>query len=221
MPQDRVGDFSKLDQYQLLRETAKSVHGDFMIERQENLIEGNKELQKKKRHYLKQQATLESDIARNANLERQVAKLKDREANVKRLDILEKLKPWLEFEQARKQALVLRESKDNKKAELKKVMSELDPLRQKTKAAKDHQKEVENERKVKKKQYESAKRKVLKASDKLDDTNEAIEELYSKLKELNDQERFSKQKILKEKTNIDKIEQSIAELEDKETIESR
>lgn len=101
LPQDRVGDFSKFDQYRLLEETILSTLGQPVLDKQNKLIDMQAELNTALRDLERDRNKLENDKEENKRLEKEVARLKEREELIKKMKNLKALEPWLEFDAAR------------------------------------------------------------------------------------------------------------------------
>ena len=125
LPQDRVGDFSKFDQYRLLHETILSTLGQSVLDKQEKLIERQDELNTAIRDLAKDKNKLENDKEENKRLEKEVARLKERELLIEKMKDLKALIPWLEFDAVRKETIDYVEANKKLHAELEQKQKQL------------------------------------------------------------------------------------------------
>eukprot|EP00058_Branchiostoma_floridae_P024315 XP_002609805.1 hypothetical protein BRAFLDRAFT_219461 [Branchiostoma floridae] len=109
LPQHRVEDFAKMDRYQLLENTEKAVGSPQMYEDHCQLKDFRRDERQLSNKLEEHRTHLERLKERNARLELDVKRYRERERHLAKIQILEKKKPWvvsiLIFSQEEKLAL--------------------------------------------------------------------------------------------------------------------
>lgn len=103
LPQDKVVEFAKLDQYQLLRETEKAVGPPGMLEQHESLIDMYKNQSEYKLQLDTKKKHLEDLKAKNELLERDVLRFRERQKLLEKVEKMKLKRPWIELEAITKQ----------------------------------------------------------------------------------------------------------------------
>jgi len=125
LPQERVVEFAKLTPQNLLRETEKAVGGEEFLKVHEKLINLKQTRLEHDKSVGQRKKVLEDLVKKNQSCKAEVERFKERESLRAKLKLLHQKKPWLEFEEERKNAAVLKEKQKKaievrKKAEKKK-----------------------------------------------------------------------------------------------------
>eukprot|EP01114_Cavostelium_apophysatum_P013290 TRINITY_DN3181_c0_g1_i2.p1 TRINITY_DN3181_c0_g1~~TRINITY_DN3181_c0_g1_i2.p1 ORF type:complete len:997 (-),score=332.14 TRINITY_DN3181_c0_g1_i2:85-3075(-) len=143
LPQDRVSSFAQLSKFQLLEETEKAVGSESMLERHKKLIELKQRVKELETTSHQHTELLESLKTAQKSIERDVIRFQERQKWLKKVEDLEKKKPWMEFEQQRLICLEVKKIADDSQKELKTYEQEKRaPLQKKLKEAEEKESEV-------------------------------------------------------------------------------
>ncbi|XP_047036905.1 structural maintenance of chromosomes protein 5 [Helicoverpa zea] len=115
LPQDRVQDFSKMDPQQLLRSTLSAVGGQESVNQLDELIECRTQQRGLSTKLQNNAQVMQEQIRLNERLKVVIDAMQQRKEIEKRIEICEKKKLWLEYNELRKKAVEF--SKDKKEAE--------------------------------------------------------------------------------------------------------
>ncbi|RWS16736.1 structural maintenance of chromosomes protein 5-like protein [Dinothrombium tinctorium] len=172
LPQERVVEFVKMNSKQLLENTEKAAGDVAMFQQHMKLVALSKEikeLETKRNEVAKQ---LETETTLNDRLAEEVKRVKEKEDYEKKIDLLQKKKPWVEFEEARIEYKNASEELNKKENELKRCRKKHAPLQQKVDEMKNKFKncqencvKVQKEFKNSEKQLHSLKNKLTKLND--------------------------------------------------------
>ncbi|KAG0584268.1 hypothetical protein KC19_3G198200 [Ceratodon purpureus] len=172
LPQDRVCEFAKMTPIQLLEETEKAV-GDPELSRQhDTLIKKNDDLKKFETSVRQRESVLANLKANNADLERDVRRLQERQKLLETAENLKKKLPWLKYDHKK---VLFQESK-RKEEEAKRQLHEA--------AAKSMAlKKPLDTLKKKKSDFEAAERKSKQVHERLESRRQTLCEEESKMRE--------------------------------------
>ncbi|PPR81562.1 hypothetical protein GOBAR_AA39154 [Gossypium barbadense] len=98
LPQDRVCEFAKLTPIQLLEETEKAVGDPQLPVQHFALVEKSRELKKYKKAVDKMGDSLKQLIALNAEQEKDVERVRQRDELLEKVDCMKKKLPWLKYD---------------------------------------------------------------------------------------------------------------------------
>ncbi|CAA0808920.1 Structural maintenance of chromosomes protein 5 [Striga hermonthica] len=98
LPQDRVCEFAKLTPVQLLEETEKAVGDPRLPVQHRTLISKSQELKKFERAVASNEGLLDQLKAQNAELEKDVERVRKREDLLAKADSMKKKLPWLKYD---------------------------------------------------------------------------------------------------------------------------
>ncbi|KAK6232571.1 hypothetical protein SCA6_002644 [Theobroma cacao] len=212
LPQDRVCEFAKLTPIQLLEETEKAV-GDPQLPVQHcALVEKSCELKRYQKAVEKMGESLKQLIALNAEQEKDVERVRQRDELLEKVNYMKKKLPWLKYDMKKAEYLKAQErEKDAEKKldEAAKILNEFKaPIeKQKQEKAKlDHKcKHISNL------MNENVKKRI----DLLQKENEAAVQVRGKYKEVEDlrrEEDSRKQRILEAERKLAAAEQDLQNL---------
>lgn len=128
LPQDRVCEFAKLTPVQLLEETEKAVGDPRLPVQHRALISKSHELRNLERAVRQNRETLDQLKSLNAEQERDVERVRQREELIDKVNNMKKKLPWLKYDMKKAEYIEAKEKeKDAKKKfdELAKAMNEL------------------------------------------------------------------------------------------------
>ncbi|BAS95683.1 Os05g0596600, partial [Oryza sativa Japonica Group] len=103
LPQDRVCEFAKLTPIQLLEETEKAVGDPNLPIQHRQLIDRSKELKILQVAVKQKEQTLNNLKALNAELEKDVERVRQRDRLLKKAELMKKKLPWLKYDMKKKE----------------------------------------------------------------------------------------------------------------------
>ncbi|KAF6986892.1 hypothetical protein CFC21_004594 [Triticum aestivum] len=130
LPQDRVCEFAKLTPIQLLEETEKAVGDPNLPVQHRQLIEWSKELRILQVAVKQKEQTLNNLKALNAEQEKDVQRVRQRDKLLKKAELMKKKLPWLKYDAKKAQFL---EAQEEEKS-FKKKMDDVTKIWQDAKA---------------------------------------------------------------------------------------
>jgi len=131
LAQDKVISFAAMKPNVLLHETEKAVGGEEMLQNHLQLIKLKNTEKDSGHQYEQRTAVLEDLKKKNAALERDVIRFREREKQLEKVKILQLKKPWVIFEEQRKVALELGTRVEESNEQLKLQEDLLKPLKKK------------------------------------------------------------------------------------------
>ena len=184
LPQDKVVEFAKLDQYQLLRETEKAVGPPDMIVQHESLIDMYNNQSDYKLQLITKQKHLQDLKIKNDALERDVIRFREREKLLKTVKLMKRKRPWIELEYVVKQLDVSRAAYADVKARYSDQEKKCEPLKVEIKQLQDQIKNVESSRKTKQDALKTLDRQRKNCFRQLNEVDDRIQDNISKLARL-------------------------------------
>ncbi|KNC97459.1 DNA repair ATPase SMC5 [Spizellomyces punctatus DAOM BR117] len=130
LPQEKVSEFAQMDPPELLRETERAAGDSRLAEWHSQLIEFRDEEKKLNTSLAEERKHLENLEQRNAVLERDVARFRERETVLKNIRILEMKIPWCQYEQARLNYLDAKEDRQQKQRRYEAFQQRFAPIKQ-------------------------------------------------------------------------------------------
>ncbi|EEY64212.1 structural maintenance of chromosomes protein 5, putative [Phytophthora infestans T30-4] len=129
LPQDKVGEFSRMNAVQLLKATENAITDSDLATKHEEIIELQHSMSDKGRELEHARAALELKKSENAQRQKEVERIEDYEARIEETAVMEKKCLWLEFEKAKAEVEELKEEKLRCKEAINKERKEkIDPL---------------------------------------------------------------------------------------------
>ncbi|PNT70610.1 hypothetical protein BRADI_2g14160v3 [Brachypodium distachyon] len=199
LPQDRVCEFAKLSPIQLLEETEKAVGDPQLPIQHRQLIQRSRELRDLEVTVKSKEHTLNNLKALNAEQEKDVERVRQRDKLLKKAEVMKKKLPWLKYDMKKREFIQVQEEEKSKK----KIMEEAAKIWEDAKAPieglkKEKTTHVSSTKKITNQinQNASKRREIteeeLKLATRLKTTFDSIEEL--KRQEKSRQQRMSKAK---------------------------
>ncbi|KAL2461210.1 Structural maintenance of chromosomes protein 5 [Abeliophyllum distichum] len=212
LPQDRVCEFAKLTPVQLLEETEKAV-GDPQLPVQHNtLIVKSQELKKFERAVESNKGSLDQLKAVNAELERDVERVRQREELLAKAESMKKKLPWLKYDIKKAKYMEAKEQEKEAKLKLDEAAKALNELRE----------PIEKQKRVKTTQEAKCKKinglidgNMKKRMQLLEDENRLgvlMQGKYNEMEELRRQEESRQQRISRAKEDLAAAEAELAKL---------
>ncbi|XP_053322557.1 structural maintenance of chromosomes protein 5 [Spea bombifrons] len=195
LPQDKVGEFAKLSKIELLEATEKSVGPPEMYRFHcdlKNCREKEKELEtscKNKVEYLEKMKQT------NERHKQDVARYYERKRHLDKIEMLERKRPWVEYENERQQYEEVKQKRDVLKVELLKLKEQLIPMTHKIQQLEKQQKGIDGKIIQKGTEIKETSQKCKQKQDVLERKDKQIEEIQQSLRMRRDEELDRQKKI--------------------------
>jgi len=221
LPQDKVAEFAKMTQQQLLEATEKAVGPPDMFDVHQKLIELRKQEKELEISLRNNREHLEKLEQQNERLEQDVKRHQERERHLKKVQILEKKRPWAEYEAARKQFVEIKSRKDEVKKRLEEVRRQNAPMQKRLDEVTKKARELEDSTRELTEKGNDVLKKAKSKSEQIEKKGDKIEELQGELKDLKDEEKKRQKKINELERAIQSIQKELDEQPDQTTLQPR
>ncbi|XP_077331082.1 structural maintenance of chromosomes protein 5 [Lithobates pipiens] len=196
LPQDKVGEFAKLSKTELLEATEKSIGPPEMHRfhcELKNCREKEKELENKCKGH---EEVLEKLKQGNERYKQDVERYYERKRHLDKIKMLERKRPWVEYENCRQQYEEVKQRRDKLKEELKGKQESQAPLNQKIQQYDKQQKQIDGKIKEKAIEIRDVSQKCKMTQDYLEKKEKQIEDVQQKLRMKKDEEQDRQKKIV-------------------------
>ncbi|KAG0127428.1 hypothetical protein HOY82DRAFT_613600 [Tuber indicum] len=212
LPQDRVVEFAGLTAIDLLTHTQRAAAPPEILGHHENL----KKLGKNRKELLNEleidRNQLASMEARQVALQQDVERLRERQEIIKRIELLEKAKPFVKYRVARSLAKDAKDASKVAERELRELEQQVEPMTEAPKAKRRYQKTLERCVVARKKELEAKEAAVTKFKDDvIGKADEKITDITDKMDAARSAEQTRKQQIVREKEKIAKLKKQLEE----------
>ncbi|XP_041706750.2 structural maintenance of chromosomes protein 5-like isoform X3 [Coregonus clupeaformis] len=214
LPQEKVGEFAKITKIELLEATEKSVGPPEMYEFHCEL----KTFRTKEReleNVCKEKASaLEKFKQRNERNKHDVERYYEKKRHLDMIKMLEKKKPWVEYETARKELEGVKKERENAKKQLKTVRESQAPTLKKIQHIDSQLRPIENQMKDKTARIREASQKCKQKRDHLDSKHREIEDIKQAFSLKQTEEADRQKRISNTRRMIDDLRAELANLGD-------
>lgn len=128
LPQDRVCEFAKLSPTQLLEETEKAVGDPELSARHHSLIQKSRQLKKLELAIKQNGDSLDQLEKLNAEQERDVDRVREREQLLSKADLMKKKLPWLKYDLKKMEYMEAKRKEDESKKKFDEAAGMLNEL---------------------------------------------------------------------------------------------
>ncbi|GAB4832518.1 Structural maintenance of chromosomes protein 5 [Ancistrocladus abbreviatus] len=212
LPQDRVCEFAKLTPVQLLRETEKAVGDPQLPIQHEALIEKSYELGRLQTAVGNIRESLNREKALNAEQERDVERVRQREELLAQVELMRKKLPWLKYDMKKAEYMEAKEKENDAKKKLDEAAKTLNDLREPI----EKQKQEKSLQDSKCKKLSSMLNDNAMRRRELQDDESRLEVqvcgMYSEIDDLKRQKETRQQRIIKAKEDLVAAELELADL---------
>uniref|UniRef100_A0A8C3S8H4 Structural maintenance of chromosomes protein 5 n=1 Tax=Chelydra serpentina TaxID=8475 RepID=A0A8C3S8H4_CHESE len=195
LPQDKVGEFAKLSKTELLEATEKSVGLPEMYQfhcELKNFRERERELE----NSLQEKTNfLEKMKQRNERYKQDVERYYERKRHLDLIEILEKKRPWVEYENVRQQHEEVKQNRDHAKEELKKLQQTKSPMTQQIQEVEKQWRNLDIKIKEKTIEIKDTSQKCKQKQDAVEKKDKQIEEIQQGLRMKTDEEMDRRKRI--------------------------
>ncbi|XP_064295494.1 structural maintenance of chromosomes protein 5 isoform X3 [Phalacrocorax carbo] len=195
LPQDKVGEFAKLSKVELLEATEKSIGPPEMYQfhcELKNFREKEKELENLCREKAK---SLEKMRQRVERYKQDVDRFHERKQHLDLIAMLERKRPWVEYESVRQQHEEAKQKRDRAKEELKNLKQMQSPVTKKIQENEEYLQSLDMKIRDKATDIKDISQKCKQKQDALEMKDKQIEEIQQALRMKKDEEMDRQRKI--------------------------
>ncbi|PKU72878.1 Structural maintenance of chromosomes protein 2-2 [Dendrobium catenatum] len=212
LPQDRVCEFAKLTPIQLLQETEKAVGDPQLPVQHQKLIDKRRELKDLEVSVARNKDTLNQLKALNAQQEKDVERVRQREKILSKVETLKKKLPWLKYDMRK----AVYKHAQNQEAEAKRKLDEAAKMMNELKKPiEKHKMEKAAQESIVKKINDQITRNSKKRMDSIEMESRMgaqVRAKYEEVEDLKKQEKSHQHRILKAKEDFAAAQRQLAEL---------
>ncbi|KAL2234154.1 UNVERIFIED_CONTAM: Structural maintenance of chromosomes protein 5 [Sesamum indicum] len=212
LPQDRVCEFAKLTPVQLLEETEKAVGDPQLPIQHQTLITKSQELKKFQRAVESNKGSLDQLKALNAELERDVERVRQREDLLAKAESMRKKLPWLKYDIKKAEYIDFKNREKDAKMKLDEAAKALNELREPIERQKCEKAKQEAALKKINGLLDNNMKKRMQLSDNYNRLGVLIQGKYNDVEDLRRQEESRQQRISKVKEDLATAEAELANL---------
>uniref|UniRef100_A0A452IPY8 Structural maintenance of chromosomes protein 5 n=1 Tax=Gopherus agassizii TaxID=38772 RepID=A0A452IPY8_9SAUR len=195
LPQDKVGEFAKLSKTELLEATEKSVGPPEMYQfhcELKNFRERERELE----NSLQEKTNfLEKMKQRNERYKQDVERYYERKRHLDLIEMLERKRPWVEYENVRQEHEEVKQNRDHAKEELKKLQQTQSPMTQQIQEVEKQWRNLDIKIKEKTAEIKDTSQRCKQKQDAMEKKDKQIEEIQQALRIKNDEEMDRQKRI--------------------------
>ncbi|XP_015772407.1 PREDICTED: structural maintenance of chromosomes protein 5-like [Acropora digitifera] len=211
---DKVAEFAKMTQQQLLEATEKAVGPPDMFDVHQKLIDLRKHEKELEVSLRNNREHLEKLEQQNERLEQDVKRYQERERHLKKVQILEKKRPWAEYESARKLFVEMKSKKDEVKRRLEEIKRQSAPMQMRLDEVTNRARELEESSREMIQKSNAALKKAKAKSEQIEKRGDRIEELQGELKDLKEGEKERQKKLIELERTIQGLQSELDALPD-------
>ncbi|XP_005089499.1 structural maintenance of chromosomes protein 5 [Aplysia californica] len=213
LPQEKVADFARMSQQELLENTEKSVGQEGMYEKHEQLKGAREKARLLETDVQKLMEQLNQEKQRNARLEPDVKSYNDRKNFLAKVVVLKMKKPWLEYNLLKEQHDRARDEKDNKSQELKQQQKQVQPLQKRHDLLKVEKEKLETETREKSQRIRSKAKDVENHQENLNNVSDKIEEVKGEYVSKQKEEESRKKRLNDLQDQLKALERGLSEMD--------
>ncbi|XP_053558489.1 structural maintenance of chromosomes protein 5 [Bombina bombina] len=195
LPQDKVGEFAKLSKIELLEATEKSIGPPEMYKFHcdlKNCREKEKELENSCKN---KEEFLEKQKQRNERYKQDVERYYERKRHLDKIEMLERKRPWVEYETVRQQYEEIKQRREGLKEELKKLKAVQAPLNDQIQKLDKQQRSIDGKIREKVMEIKDTSQQCKMKQDALERKDKQIEDIQQVLRMKRDEEQEKQKKI--------------------------
>uniref|UniRef100_A0A3Q4H232 Structural maintenance of chromosomes protein 5 n=1 Tax=Neolamprologus brichardi TaxID=32507 RepID=A0A3Q4H232_NEOBR len=221
LPQEKVGEFAKMSKIELLEATEKSVGPPEMYEYHcelKNFRNKERELE----NVVKEKASfLEKAKQRNERNKHDVNRYYEKKRHLDVIELLEKKKPWVEYETTRKELEGVKKERDEAKKQLSSLKQTQAPMVKKIQQIDEQLKPTEAQIKAKTAAIKEASLKCKQKQDQLDRKNKEIDDIKQKFRLKQMEEEDHQKRISNTRRTIEDLKAELAKVGDQPDVTPR
>uniref|UniRef100_A0A669F121 Structural maintenance of chromosomes protein 5 n=1 Tax=Oreochromis niloticus TaxID=8128 RepID=A0A669F121_ORENI len=222
LPQEKVGEFAKMSKIELLEATEKSVGPPEMYEYHCELKNfRNKERELEVSSKLEKASFLEKAKQRNERNKHDVNRYYEKKRHLDVIELLEKKKPWVEYETTRKELEGVKKERDEAKKQLLSLKQTQAPMVKKIQQIEEQLKPTEAQIKAKTAAIKEASLKCKQKQDQLDRKNKEIDDIKQKCRLKQMEEEDHQKRISNTRRTIEDLKAELAKVGDQPDVTPR
>ncbi|MEQ2303414.1 Structural maintenance of chromosomes protein 5 [Ameca splendens] len=218
LPQEKVGEFAKMSKIELLEATEKSVGPPEMYEYHcelKNFRNKERELE----NVVKEKASfLEKAKQRNERNKHDVNRYYEKKRHLDVIELLEKKKPWVEYETARKELENVKMEREEAKKQLSALRQAQAPMLKKIQQIDDQLKPTEAQMTAKTAAIREAAGKLKQKQDQLDRKHKEIDDIKQNLRLKQTEEEDHQKRISNTRRTIEDLKSELAKISDQPDV---
>ncbi|BAT73125.1 Structural maintenance of chromosomes protein [Vigna angularis] len=202
LPQDRVCEFAKLTPVQLLEETEKAVGDPQLPEQHRTLVDKSRSLKHIELSLERNEGTLKQLKERNAELETDVERVRQRDELLAKAESMKKKLPWLKYDMKQAEYREVKERENDAAKALEEAAKLLNDLKEPIMKQKEEKASLDAKcKRVSRIVNENAKKRIelMEEEHKLD---VELQGKYKEMEELRRQEETRQQKLVKAREEL-------------------
>ncbi|XP_060572956.1 structural maintenance of chromosomes protein 5-like [Ruditapes philippinarum] len=219
LPQEKVADFAKMSESELLENTEKAVGDPEMYERHQKLKESRTNAKSLEQEFQNLQERINQEVQKNARIEQDVKNFEERENFLAKIATLEIKKAWVKYECERLQYMSTKEEKEQKEKKLKEIRAAHAPLMKKLDDAKKNKESIDNMMKTKGLELKEAAKKAEANGKEGDNLTDKYVEAQDELKFKKDQEDARKKRVRDLNKQLEALENELQNTEETEDVQ--
>lgn len=209
LPQEKVGEFAKMSKIELLEATEKSVGPPEMYKFHSDL-KNYREKEKELENTCKEKSVaLEKMKQRNERSEQDVQRYYERQRHLDKIKMLERKRPWVEYEAARQEHEEVKHLREQLKQELKALKESVAPVTRRIQVVERQCREQEAKVKEKGSEIKKISQECKQKQDLLERKDKEVEEVQQNLRMKNDEEIDRQKRISNTKKMIDDLQNEL------------
>uniref|UniRef100_A0A4W3I3Y1 Structural maintenance of chromosomes protein 5 n=1 Tax=Callorhinchus milii TaxID=7868 RepID=A0A4W3I3Y1_CALMI len=209
LPQEKVGEFAKMSKVELLEATEKSVGPPDMYKFHSDLKHYHEKEKKLEKMCKDKKAALENMEKMNDRNEKDVQRYYEKQRHLDKIKILERKRPWVEYEAARQQHEEVKHLRDQLKQELKGLKEAQAPMTRRIQAIERQCKQQEYKINEKGTEIKETARNYKQKQDLLERKDKEVEEVEQNLRMKKEEEADRQKRISNTKKMIEDWENEL------------
>ncbi|XP_012726060.2 structural maintenance of chromosomes protein 5 [Fundulus heteroclitus] len=218
LPQEKVGEFAKMSKIELLEATEKSVGPPEMYEyhcQLKNYRNKERELE----NVVKEKASfLEKAKQRNERNKHDVNRYYEKRRHLDVIELLEKKKPWVEYETARLELEGVKMEREEARKQISALRQAQAPMLKKIKQIDDRLKPIDDQMKAKTAAIKDASLRCKQKQDQLDSKNKEIDDIKQDLRLKQTEEEDHQKRISNTRRTIEDLKSELAKISDQPDV---
>nr|XP_057941477.1 structural maintenance of chromosomes protein 5 isoform X2 [Doryrhamphus excisus] len=221
LPQEKVGEFAKMSKIELLEATEKSVGPPEMYEYHCKLKTFRTREREMENAVKERNSYLEKSRQRNERNKHDVNRYYEKKRHLDIIELLEKKKPWVEYETSLKELESVKKERDEAKRQLAALKRAQVPLLTKLQSIEEQRKPIETQMKAKNTAIKEASLSCKQKQDQLDRIHKEIEHIKQTLKMKQTEEDDQRKRISNAKLTIEDLKAELAKVADQPDLTPR
>ncbi|XP_061843250.1 structural maintenance of chromosomes protein 5 [Nerophis lumbriciformis] len=221
LPQEKVGEFAKMSKIELLEATEKSVGPPEMYEYHCELKNFRTKERELENVIKERNSYLEKSKQRNERNKHDVNRYYEKKRHLDVIELLEKKKPWVEYETTRKDLEDVKKERDQVKKQLTALKQAQVPMLTKLQSIEEQLKPTETQMKEKSSAIKDASLSCKQKQDQLDRIHKEIEHIKQTFKMKQTEEEDQRKRISNAKLTIEDLKAELAKVADQPDLSPR